>query len=77
MVRHRAGAETRIARLSALKGFPPAEARERVLGQRLPPVRGARRVWRIENAGTRAELLRRADEVWGEIERLRSESRSG
>ena len=72
-----APAETRIARLSALKGFPPAEARERVLGQRLPPVRGARRVWRIENAGTRAELLRRADEVWGEIERLRSESRSG
>ena len=72
-----APAETRIARLSALKGFPPAEARERVLGQRLPPVHGARRVWRIENAGTHAELLRRADEVWGEIERLRSESRSG
>ena len=72
-----APAETRIARLSAFRGFPEAEARERVEGQRLPPVRGARRSWRIENAGTRAQLLRRADEVWGEIERLRSEARSG
>jgi dephospho-CoA kinase len=62
--------ETRIARLAAFKEFPQAEARERVEGQRLPPVRGARRLWKIENAGTRAELLRRADEVWGEIERL-------
>ena len=69
--------ETRIARLSAFKGFPEAEARERVLGQRLPPVRGARRTWRLENAGTRAELLRRADEVWEEIEKLRSEAQSG
>jgi len=69
--------ETRIARLAAFKGFPVAEARERVEGQRLPPVRGARRLWRIENAGTRAQLLKRADEVWGEIERLRSEARSG
>jgi len=72
-----APAETRIARLSAFRGFPEAEARERVEGQRLPPVRGARRSWRIENAGTRAQLLKRADEVWGEIERLRSEARSG
>ena len=69
--------ETRIARLAAFKGFPQGEARERVLGQRLPPVRGARRMWRIENAGTRAELLRRADEVWGEIEKLRSGAQSG
>lgn len=67
-----APAETRIARLAAFKEFPQAEARERVLGQRLPPVRGARRLWKIENAGTRAELYRRADEVWGEIERLQT-----
>lgn len=67
-----APAETRIARLAAFKEFPQAEARERVEGQRLPPVRGARRLWKIENAGTRAELYRRADEVWGEIERLQS-----
>jgi len=72
-----APADTRIARLSAFKGFPQAEARERVLGQRLPPVRGARRTWRIENTGTHAELLARADEVWGEIEKLRSGARSG
>jgi dephospho-CoA kinase len=72
-----APAETRIARLAAFKGFPEAEARERVEGQRLPPLRGARRLWRIENAGTRTQLLKRADEVWGEIERLRSEARSG
>jgi dephospho-CoA kinase len=65
-----APAETRIARLAAFKEFPQAEARERVEGQRLPPVRGARRLWKIENAGTRTELLRRADEVWDEIERL-------
>jgi dephospho-CoA kinase len=62
-----APAETRIARLSAFKEFPQAEARARVMGQELPPVRGARRLWKIENAGTRAELLRRADEVWAEI----------
>jgi dephospho-CoA kinase len=72
-----APAEERIARLMALKELSQAEARERVLGQRLPPVRGARRRWRIENAGTREELLRRADEIWSEIERLRSEARSG
>ena len=69
--------ETRIARLSAFKEFPQAEARARVEGQRLPPVRGARRLWRIENAGTKAELHRRADEIWAEIERLRSEAPSG
>ncbi len=69
--------ETRVARLAASRGFPEAEARQRIEGQRLPLVRGARRLWRIENAGTRAELLLRADEVWGEIEKLRSEARSG
>src|SRR6267143_783072 len=72
-----APAETRVARLAALKRFSGAEARERVEGQRLPPVRGARRRWRIENTGTREELLKRADEIWAEIERLRSEARSG
>ncbi len=65
-----APAETRIARLAAFKEFPQAEARLRVEGQRLLPVRGARRLWRIENAGTREELLARADEVWSEIEGL-------
>ncbi len=72
-----APAETRVARLQADRGFPDAEARGRIEGQRLPPVCGARRTWRIANRGSRAELLRRADEVWGEIERLRSGARSG
>jgi dephospho-CoA kinase len=69
--------EIRIARLMVFKGFPPAEARARVQGQSLPPVRGARRTWRIENAGTRSELLKRADEVWEEIEQLQSEPPRG
>ena len=37
-----APAEMRIARLSKFKGFSPAVARERVLGQRIPPVESAR-----------------------------------
>ena len=62
--------ETRIARLAAFKGFPQAEARQRVEGQRLPPLRGARRVWRVENTGTREDLLERADEIWEEMVRI-------
>jgi dephospho-CoA kinase len=69
--------ETRVARLQAARGFPEAEARLRIEGQRLEPVRRARRSWVIENRGSRAALLRRADEVWGEIEQLRSGARSG
>jgi len=69
--------EIRLARLEAARGFPEAEARLRIEGQRLPPVRGARRTWRILNGGSRAALLRRADEVWEEIERLRSEAPRG
>jgi dephospho-CoA kinase len=69
--------ESRTARLAASKGFSREEARERILGQKVPPVRGARRHWRIQNDGDRAELLRRAGEVWDEIERLRSGARSG
>ena len=68
--------EVRVARLAASKGFSREEARERIEGQKVPPVLGARRLWRIENTGTRAELLKRADEIWGEIERLRSGPRS-
>ena len=72
-----APAERRIERLAASKGFSEEEARQRVAGQKLPPVRGARRHWRIQNDGDRAALLKRAGEVWSEIERLRSEARSG
>lgn len=71
-----APAEVRVARLAASKGFSSEEARERIEGQKLPPILGVRRLWRIENTGARAELLKRADELWVEIERLRSEPRS-
>src|SRR2546429_387137 len=69
--------EIRLAGLGGAGGFREAEARLRIEGQRLPPVRGARRTWPILNGGSRAALLRRADEVWGEIERLRSEAPRG
>ena len=62
--------ETRAARLAAARGFGAEEARERVRGQRLPPVRGARRYWRIENTGDIAALRAQADAVWSEIAAL-------
>jgi dephospho-CoA kinase len=62
--------DVRVRRLGAARGFGVEEARERIRGQRLPPVRGARRLWRIENEADRNELLRRADAVWSEIEAL-------
>lgn len=72
--------EERVRRLRAARGFTDAEARERIRGQSLPPVRGARRLWRIENLGDRAELIRRADRIWEEIaglEDLKSGEASG
>jgi dephospho-CoA kinase len=65
-----ASPEERARRLRAARGFADTEARERVEGQALPPVRNARRLWKIENRGDRAELIRRADAVWDEIESL-------
>lgn len=59
--------EVRVRRLRAARGYADAEARGRIRGQVLPPVRGARRHWRIENEGDRARLLARADEIWEEI----------
>jgi len=60
----------RLRRLRTARGFTDAEAKERIQGQSLPPVRGARRLWRIENDGDRAELIRRADRIWAEIASL-------
>jgi dephospho-CoA kinase len=59
--------DLRVKRLRAARGYDDAEARGRIRGQKLPPVRGARRHWRIENDEDRARLLARADEVWDEI----------
>ena len=71
-----APAEIRTRRLRTSKGYSESEARERVLGQTLPPVGGATRYWQIDNAGTKAELLSRADQVWREIEGLCAERRT-
>jgi len=69
--------EARVRRIRAARGFTDQEARERIQGQKLPPVRGARRQWRIENEGDRSELTRRADAIWEEIESLGRAGRSG
>ena len=65
----------RIARLRAARGYDEATAARRVRGQQLPPVGVARRLWRIENDGDFAALLRSADQAWGEIESLAAASR--
>lgn len=62
--------EVRVSRLRRARGFDEEEARERILGQRLPPVQGARRHWKIENGGDVSALRAAADAVWAEIERL-------
>jgi len=62
--------EVRIRRLRAARGYSESDARERIDGQKLPPVRGARRHWRIENDADPPELHRRSDAVWAEIEAL-------
>jgi dephospho-CoA kinase len=69
--------DVRVKRLRAARGYDDAEARGRIRGQKLPPVRGARRHWRIENEGDRARLLARADEVWEEIVSLEAADSAG
>jgi dephospho-CoA kinase len=69
--------EARIERLRASKGFTDAEARVRIEGQKLPPVRDATRRWRIENAGTRSELMASADRIWDEIRSLAPRGEAG
>ncbi len=63
----RAPEAMRAERLVRARGFAPEEARRRVRGQRLPPVRGARRHWAIDNDGDEASLRRSAESVWKEI----------
>ena len=65
-----APAAERVRRLMAARGMDEEEARARIEGQSLPPVRGARRLWEIENIGDEAALERKADAVWSEIETL-------
>jgi dephospho-CoA kinase len=72
-----ASEETRVRRVRAARGFTDQEARERIRGQRLPPVRGARRLWRLENEGDPADLERKADLIWEEIESMLRTGSSG
>lgn len=65
-----ASEDARARRLRAARAFSDEEARGRIQGQKLPPVRGARRHWKVENAGDKAQLLARADEIWQEIQSL-------
>lgn len=62
--------DVRVKRLAAARGLGEAEARERILGQTLPPPSGARRHWKIENAADLPALLKRADAVWTELKTL-------
>src|SRR6267142_648661 len=72
-----ASEDDRVRRIRAARGLTDQEARVRIKGQRLPSIRGARRQWRIENDGDRAELNRRADAIWEEIESLGRTGLSG
>jgi dephospho-CoA kinase len=65
-----ASEDARARRLRAARAFSDEEARGRIQGQKIPPVRGARRHWKVENAGDKAQLLVRADEIWQEIQSL-------
>ena len=63
-----ASEDERARRLRAARSFSDEEARARIRGQKLPPVRGARRLWKVENAGDRAALVAQADAIWDEIQ---------
>ncbi len=65
-----ASEEERVRRLRGGRGMDAVDARERIRGQKLPSIRGARRHWRIENTSDREDLVRRADAVWDEIQSL-------
>jgi dephospho-CoA kinase len=65
-----ASEDARARRLRAARAFSDEEARGRIQGQKIPAVRGARRHWKVENAGDKTQLLARADEIWEEIQSL-------
>jgi dephospho-CoA kinase len=65
-------AETQLARLTAERGMPEDQARARIAAQATRDQRLAVADIVIDNSGTRADLTRRVDEVWGEL-RARAE----
>jgi len=70
VVEVRSSEEVRTRRLMAARGCSRAEALERIRGQQLPPVAGARRHWILDNDGELAALRRAAEAVWSEISAL-------
>lgn len=60
----------RERRLLAGRGLDASTARERIRGQRLPPVKNAKRHWIIRNDGDLEALRLRAEAVWKEIAAL-------
>lgn len=66
----RADEAARVARLQEARGWSGLEATARIRGQRLPPVRGAKRHWIVDNDGDLAALRRAAERVWSEIAAL-------
>jgi dephospho-CoA kinase len=57
----------RAERLKAARSFSEEEAWERIRGQTLPAVQGARRYWRVDNVGSVRDLEARADAIWDEL----------
>jgi dephospho-CoA kinase len=70
-----ASEEARVRRLASARGFGAEEARARVRGQTLPPLRGAKHLWTIENEGGPEALRAAADRVWNEIARMAAAGR--
>jgi len=61
--------ETRLARLIGDRGLDPDEAQRMIAAQMPSELKRARADYVIENADTRAEVERRAREVWEALER--------
>ena len=61
-------AETQLARLTAERGMPEDQARARIAAQAARDQRLAVADIVIDNSGTRADLTRRVDEVWEELQ---------
>jgi dephospho-CoA kinase len=61
--------EVRLARLVGDRALDPGEAQKMIAAQMSPALKRARADFVIENAGTVADVRRRARDVWHELER--------
>jgi dephospho-CoA kinase len=67
----------RVERLARARKYSPEEALSRIRGQTLPPLRGAKRLLRIDNDGDVAALRAHADRIWEEIVKHPSDASKG